>query len=95
MDDIEIITLTDEETGEELELALVDAFEYKGRAFSVLITVDTPDDETELYILEEVEDENGEILFASIEESEEDEIFEFYDQLCEESLEDDETSAEE
>ena len=87
MDD-NIVKLIDEETGEEIELALVDGFEYKDRSFSVLLTVDTPEDETEMMILEEIEDENGDIMLQSLDESEEDEIYDYYDELCEESIED-------
>ena len=81
-----IVKLIDEETGEVMELALVDGFDYEDRSFCVLITTDTPE--------EEIEDENGEYMLQSLDEAEEDAIYDYYDELCEESLEDEDESEE-
>ena len=88
------VKLIDEETGEVMELALVDGFDYEDRSFCVLITTDTPEEETEMMIMEEIEDENGEYMLQSLDEAEEDAIYDYYDELCEESLEDEDESEE-
>lgn len=93
-EELDIVTLVDEETGDEMQFALVDGFEYKERNFAVLLTVEENEDESEMLILEEVEADGGDVMLASLSEEEEDEIYDYYDQLCDEEF-DDEDNAEE
>ena len=91
MDNIEerddIVTLVDEETGEELEFALVDGFDYKDKSYAVLITLTEKEEDAEMVILEEIETEGSdELMLQSLDEAVEDEIYDYYDQLCDESL---------
>lgn len=92
MADENIITMVDEETGEEIELQLIDGFEKDDRNFAVFLTMAENDEDAELVILEEI-DEGEEVLLQSLEEGEEDEIFDYYDALCEEDLAEDEPEA--
>ena len=94
MNEINLVTLVDEETGEEMEFALVDGFDYKEKSYSVLVTVTDNEDEAEMVIMEEVEGDNGEILLASIDEGLEDEIYDYYDQLGDEYFDDEDESEE-
>lgn len=93
-ENLDIIELIDEETGNKVEYAVVDGFEYKDRLFSVLLSVEENEDETMMAIFEELE-ENGEVILASLSEEEEDEIYDYYDQLCDEEFEDEDNSEEE
>ena len=93
-EEMNIVTLVDEETGEEMEFALVDGFDYKDKSYSVLVAVTDNEEEAEMVIMEEIEGENGEILLASIDENIEDEIYDYYDQLCDEYFEDEDESEE-
>ncbi|MCR5529176.1 Protein of unknown function [Oscillospiraceae bacterium] len=93
-EEMNIVTLVDEETGEEMEFALVDGFDYKDKSYSVLVTATDNEEEAEMVIMEEVEGENGEILLASIDEEIEDEIYDYYDQLCDEYFDDEDESEE-
>ncbi len=91
MADENIITMVDEETGEEVQLQLIDGFEKDDRNFAVFLTLAENDDDVELVILEEI-DEGEDVLLQSLEEGEEDEIFDYYDALCEAELEDEDDS---
>lgn len=93
-EEMNIVTLVDEETGEEMEFALVDGFDYKDKSYSVLVTVTDNEEEAEMVIMEEIEGENGEILLASIDENIEDEIYDHYDELCDEYFDDEDESEE-
>ena len=93
-EEMNIVTLVDEETGEEMEFTLVDGFDYKDKSYSVLVTATDNEEEAEMVIMEEVEGENGEILLASIDEEIEDEIYDYYDQLCDEYFDDEDESEE-
>ena len=87
-----IVTLKDEETGEEFEFAYVDNFEFNSKSYCVLLTLD---EEPEMVIFEEFEDENGEITIASLDEADEDPVYDYYDSLCEEEFADDEDDSQE
>lgn len=82
MDD-DIITLLDEETNEEVQLRIIDNFDMDDRSFGVFITLEENDDEVELVILEMIE-EGEEVMFQSLDESEEDKVYDFYDSLLDE-----------
>ncbi len=81
--DEDIITLLDEETNEEVQLRIIDNFDMDDRSFGVFITLEEDDDEVELVILEMIE-EGEEVMFQSLDESEEDKVYDFYDSLLDE-----------
>ena len=87
-----VITLKDEETGEEFEFAYIDNFEFNDKKYCVLITMD--DEDPEMVIFEEIEDENGEITISSLDEKDEDPVYDYYDSLCDEYLDDEDESEE-
>lgn len=81
-----IVTMVDEETGEEFQFSIVDDFEYNGDIYCVLLTLE---DEPEALIVKIVEDEDGE-HFMSIEESEYDEVFAEYERILDSDEDDSE-----
>ena len=88
-----VVTLKDEETGEEFEVAYVDNFDFNSKSYCVLLTLE---DDPEMVIFEELEDENGEITIASLDEEDEDPVYDYYDSLCEDYLdEEDEDDSQE
>jgi len=93
-DDEAIITMVDADSGEEYQFALVDDFEYKDESYCVLVTLDEED--PEMVITKVVKTDDGEECLMSLEEDEEDEIYEEYDRLCAEAeLEDEEDFSDE
>jgi hypothetical protein len=87
-----LITLVDEETGEEVELEFVDALEHNGVVYRAFFPVEKEDEETNeedfgLIILK-AEDENGEEMLVEI--ADEDELNTVYDLFMEQILEDSE-----
>ena len=88
-----IVTVIDDETGEEIELEFVDALEYNGtvyRAFFPMVDEDEESGNEEDYglIILKAEMENGEEFLVQIED--EDELNAVYDQFMEQLLEDEE-----
>ena len=88
-----IVTVIDDETGEEIELEFVDALEYNGtvyRAFFPMVGEDDEGEDEEDYglIILKAETENGEEFLVQIED--EDELNSVYDQFMEQILEDEE-----
>lgn len=88
-----IVTVIDEETGEEIELEFIDALEYNGtvyRAFFPMVDEDDASEDEEEYglIILKAEMENGEEFLVQIED--EDELNAVYDQFMEQILEDEE-----
>ena len=86
-----IVTVIDDETGEEIELEFVDALEYNGtvyRAFFPMVDEDDASEDEEEYglIILKAEMENGEEFLGQIED--EDELNAVYDQFMEQILED-------
>lgn len=88
-DEKDIITLIDDETGKEISLEHVDAFEYKGNVYDVLLTITENEDDTELVFMKEVLDENGELYLESLDDEEDDEVYDAYIDIVEETLEED------
>lgn len=86
MDDENIMTLVDEETGTEIQLELVDSFEHNGKTYDVFLTVEENEDDSELVFMEEVTQDDGEVIMMSLEEEEEDEVYAAYLDLIETSL---------
>ena len=88
-----IVTVIDDETGEEIELEFIDALEYNGtvyRAFFPMVDEDEASENEEEYglIILKAEMENGEEFLVQIED--EDELNAVYDQFMEQILEDEE-----
>ena len=86
-----IVTVIDDETGEEIELEFIDALEYNGtvyRAFFPMLDEDAEGEDEEDYglIILKAETENGEEFLVQIED--EDELNAVYDQFMEQLLED-------
>ena len=86
MDEDDIVTLVDEETGTEIKLELVDSFELNDKTYDVFLTVEENEDDSELVFMEEVEQDDGEIIMMSLDESEEDAVYNAYLDLIETSL---------
>ena len=88
-----IVSVIDEETGEEIELEFIDALEHNGavyRAFFPVVEDGAANEEEEEYglIILKAEMENGEELLVQIED--EDEINTVYDLFMEQLFEDEE-----
>ena len=86
-----IVTVVDEETGEEIELEFIDALEHNGvvyRAFFPVVAEDAASEDEEEYglIILKAEMENGEEMLVQIED--EAEINEVYDLFMEQFFED-------
>lgn len=88
-----IVTLIDEETGEEIDFIYADRFEINGSAYAVLLTDVEKEEDIEMVIMEEIE-EGDDILLQSLDEDKEDIIYDYYDKLCEELFEDEDESEE-
>lgn len=86
------ISLTDEETGEEIEFIVDDTFEMNGKEYIVLLKpTDDPDADYEYVIMENVVID-GEEMLQTVTGKEADVIYDYYDQLCDELYGDDEES---
>lgn len=86
-----IVTVIDEETGEEIELEFIDALEHNGtvyRAFFPVVEDESESEDEEEYglIILKAEDENGDEVLVQIES--EDELNEVYDLFMEQFFED-------
>ncbi|MCQ2532451.1 MAG: DUF1292 domain-containing protein [Saccharofermentans sp.] len=86
MDDENIMTLVDEETGTEIKLELVDSFEHNGKTYDVFLTIEEKEEDSELVFMEEVTQDDGEVIMMSLEDDEEDEVYNTYLDLIETSL---------
>ena len=73
----DFITLTDDD-GNEMELECLDAVEYKGETYMCFLPADMdPDDDDYGYVILKIIEENGEELFADVDD--EDELNAVYD----------------
>lgn len=89
--DDNIVILIDEETGEEIRFIYADFFDFEGVTYAVLLTDTEKEEDTEMVIMEQVT-EGDEIMLQSLDEDKEDAIYDYYDQLCEESFDDEDES---
>lgn len=88
------ISLTDEETGEEIEFIVDETFEMNGKEYIVLLKpTEDPDADYEYIIMESVLID-GEEMLQTITGKEADVIYDYYDKLCDELDGDDEESDE-
>ncbi len=85
-DDVEseIITMVDEETGEEFRFMIADDFEFEEQVYCVLVTLE---EDPQAVIVRIIELEDGSEGFESLEDSEFDRVSAEYDRLCEEAAE--------
>ncbi len=75
MDNEELFTLTDDESGEESQFALIGQLELDGQQYLALVPAESENDDEEAYeeyvILKVTEDENGEELLVTIDDDDE------------------------
>ena len=76
----DFITIIDE-TGEEFELEVIDRMDYNGKSYVSFLPADMDEDDPDygFVILQEVEDENGETVFDSVDD--EDELQDVYEKF--------------
>ena len=74
------ITIVDDD-GQESELEVVDSIEYKDQTFTLFLPADLSEDDPDygFIILRETADENGDMIFESIDD--EDELNDVYEQF--------------
>lgn len=86
-----IVVMEDTETGEEYFFEMVDQFEFEDKVYCVLVTTtddDEEDDYGEWVITQIVEDpESGEVSLMSLDDDENDRVYEEYDRLLDEYAE--------
>lgn len=82
MADAEVIELVDEESGEAYRFYLVDEFDFKDNLYSVLMTQEQPYE----YVIARVEMDNDESYLVSLEEDEEDEVYDYYEKILDEAM---------
>ena len=87
--DEERITLVDEQTGEQTELLKIDEFDFEDKSYSVFVTLNENEDEEMVLIMEKIM-EGDEISYRSLDESEEDAVYDYYDTLFEDYEDDEE-----
>ena len=76
-----MVTMVDQDTGEEFTFILADEFEFDGHVYCLLLTMD--EEPSAVYVrVEEMED--GTEGFVSLEDDEYDRVDEEYSRLCEE-----------
>ncbi|MBM7685566.1 DUF1292 domain-containing protein [Defluviitalea raffinosedens] len=66
-----IIFLTDDETGEEIEFEIIDAVEKDGDRFILVVPVEEDGEEDEALILKDVSENDEEAVYQLIEDEEE------------------------
>ena len=89
-----IIELEDSETGEVTEFIYADTFDFNGKTYAVLLTNAEKEEDIEMVIMEETTDDSDEIMLKTIDEDQEDIIYDYYDDLCDELFEDEEEDSE-
>ena len=88
------IQLEDVETGEIIDFIYADKFDLNGKVYAVLLTDAENEEEIEMVIMEQLEDENGEISLQTIDEDKEDIIYDYYDELCDQLFDEDDEDEE-
>lgn len=81
-----VVELEDPDSGETFKFYYSDEFEYKDKTYCVLVT--ESEDNPEYVIARIVEDEDGDSYVESLDEDESDAVYEYYDKILEESLND-------
>ncbi len=83
MAESEVIEIVDEETGESYLFYLVDEFDFKDNLYSVLMTQEEPYE----YIIARVDMEDDESYLVSLEEDEEDAVYDYYEEILDKAME--------
>ena len=94
-DELALVTMVDQETGEEFEFEIADEFDFDGEIYLVLLTTD---EDPEAVFVRVVTQEDGTEALESLSDDEFDRVAEEYDRLCEledEAYEDDEDDEDE
>ncbi|HHU53655.1 MAG TPA: hypothetical protein GXZ43_06245 [Clostridiaceae bacterium] len=86
-DEDAIIELVDPETDEIYQFYLGDEFDYQGDLYYVLVTVDEDDP---VYVIARVVEQDGEAYIETLNDEENEVIYEVYDKILEEIFEDEE-----
>lgn len=86
-----IVTMVDEETGEEYQFSIVDDFDFEGEVYCVLLTVDK---DPEALIVKVVTDENDNDYFMSLEDEEYDRVSAEYERILAEADDEDDDGSE-
>lgn len=91
-----IIAMTDEETGEEINFAIIDAVEYNKQKYILVVEEDyIEDDEAEAIVLKVFEDPNNKEDFYYQTITDEEEFAEIQDVFMEKDIDEFEVTAEE
>ncbi|MDO5733629.1 MAG: DUF1292 domain-containing protein [Eubacteriales bacterium] len=83
-EDSEMIEIVDED-GEKYEFYVVDEFDFEDNDYCVMMTREDP---FEFLIAKIEDDESGESFLVTLEEDEEDAVYAYYDELLENSTDD-------
>ncbi|NLM19676.1 MAG: hypothetical protein GX217_06600 [Clostridiaceae bacterium] len=81
-----MIEIVDPETNEVYQFYLGDEFDYQDDLYYVLVTVD----DDPVFVIARVVEQDGEIYIETLEDEENEEIYEVYDKILEETFEDEE-----
>ena len=85
-EEFEIVTMTDEDTNEEIEFAIIDNTKHKGNRYLLVVESNSIDDEeSEALILKEVSLEGSDVTYALVEDDDEfDEVADIFSKNGEE-----------
>lgn len=81
-----LIEIVDPETDEVYQFYLGDEFDYQDDLYYVLVTVD----DDPVFVIARVVEQDGEIYIETLEDEENEAIYEVYDKILEETFEDEE-----
>lgn len=71
-DEFDTVTMTDEETGENIEFAVIDKLEHKGNSYLLVVETELmEDDETDAVILKKVGSTENDLTYALVEDDNE------------------------
>ncbi len=81
-----LIQIEDEETGEVFDFYMADEFDYKDDLYYVLVPVSDDEDSELVYVIARVVEEDGESYIETLSDEENEELYDVYDQILEESF---------
>jgi uncharacterized protein YrzB (UPF0473 family) len=87
-EDEQTLVMVDEETGVEYTFEIVDHFSFNGEMYTVLVTEEDEDGEAVWVIVRLASDEDGELAFETLTEDEEDSVYEEYERILAEEIDD-------
>lgn len=86
-EDVALVTMVDQETGEEFEFEIADEFDFDGELYLVLLTTD---EDPEAVFVRVVTQEDGTEALESLSDEDFDRVSDEYERLCELEEEEDE-----